>query len=288
MIFINNKYTKIYNSIIDNALSRSYIEGYTEMHHIIPKSLGGSNDSSNLVRLTPREHFVCHWLLVKMTKGNDLKKMWHALRTFRYKGTKNPRYGYKINSRLYDRIKREQAKIASEEQSGVLFWNNGVKQVKSKECPGPGFKRGRLIKEKRQWWTNGKNNKWQPKSPGLGWHLGRTINHNKTKWNNGMLEIFSVDCPGPGWKKGGKPHSEETKSKLSIARKKQKTPSCKKVKIIDHNGIKYEFKSVVVAARTLFGTDKKYGKLSHLVRLCQKGSKPRKDSELYGWYAEYL
>lgn len=288
MIFIDNKYTTVYYSIIDNALSRSSVEGYTEMHHIVPKSLGGSNDTSNLVRLTPREHFVCHWLLVKMTKGNNLKKMWHALRSFRFKGTKNPRYGYKINSRLYDRITREQAKIASEEQKGILFWNNGIEQLKSRECPGAGFKRGRLIKEKRRWWTNGTDNKWQSNCPGTDWYLGRTKKNNKVKWTNGITECWSLECPGPRWKKGGKPHSQETIIKISNARKEQKTLSCKKVKFIDNNGIEYVFDSVINASRNLFGSDKNRGKLYHLIAVCSNGNRLHKNSELYGWYAEYL
>jgi hypothetical protein len=53
---------KIYNQIIQRALNRP-IQGYVEKHHITPKCLGGQNDNSNLVVLTAREHFVCHWLL---------------------------------------------------------------------------------------------------------------------------------------------------------------------------------------------------------------------------------
>jgi len=41
-----------------------------ERHHIVPKCLGGSNDESNLVYLTPEEHFVAHQLLVKMNPGH--------------------------------------------------------------------------------------------------------------------------------------------------------------------------------------------------------------------------
>jgi 5-methylcytosine-specific restriction endonuclease McrA len=59
MLFIDNKYTNWYNSIIDSARNR-ILEGYSENHHIIPKSLGGSNDKSNIVALTAREHFICH------------------------------------------------------------------------------------------------------------------------------------------------------------------------------------------------------------------------------------
>jgi hypothetical protein len=79
MIFINNKYTTWYNSIITKANNRTII-GYTEKHHIIPSSLGGSNSKENLVVLTAREHFICHLLLTKMTIGNAKYKMNFALR----------------------------------------------------------------------------------------------------------------------------------------------------------------------------------------------------------------
>lgn len=76
MIFIANKYTKYYYSIISNAKSRILPpETYTERHHIIPKSLGGSNSKDNLVSLTAREHFICHRLLPKMLEGKSKAKM---------------------------------------------------------------------------------------------------------------------------------------------------------------------------------------------------------------------
>ena len=51
-------YTKIYNKIIETRASRIPI-GYSEEHHIIPKSFGGPDSKDNLVRLTAREHFIC-------------------------------------------------------------------------------------------------------------------------------------------------------------------------------------------------------------------------------------
>lgn len=78
-MFIENKYLSIYNSIISRAKSRVLPENiYTEKHHIVPKSLGGSNLPENLVRLLPREHFICHRLLVKITTGKMKVKMVHA------------------------------------------------------------------------------------------------------------------------------------------------------------------------------------------------------------------
>ena len=38
---------------------------YTEKHHIIPRSMGGNNDKNNLVKLTPRAHYLVHYMLWK-------------------------------------------------------------------------------------------------------------------------------------------------------------------------------------------------------------------------------
>jgi hypothetical protein len=104
MIFINNKYTTWYNSLINKAKNRT-ITGYTEKHHIIPTALGGTNDKDNLVRLTAREHFVCHLLLTKMTTGNDKYKMNFALHMI--SNAKNIGEGrYIPNSRFYEYAKK--------------------------------------------------------------------------------------------------------------------------------------------------------------------------------------
>lgn len=78
MIYLANKYTNWYCRIIDNASKRIDTDQYFESHHIIPKSLGGSNDKSNLAKLTAKEHFVCHHLLTKMVEGEFKKKMSYA------------------------------------------------------------------------------------------------------------------------------------------------------------------------------------------------------------------
>lgn len=98
MKFTENKYLGIYKSIISNALVRGLNKSSGEVHHIIPKSLGGGNEASNLVVLTHREHFVCHLLLVKITVGDSRRKMSYA--AFRMANSKNVAYG--VTSRTYD------------------------------------------------------------------------------------------------------------------------------------------------------------------------------------------
>jgi hypothetical protein len=61
-------YQKIYNNLIERAKNRM-IEGYVEKHHIVPKSFGGTNEKDNLVKLSAREHFIAHLLLVKIYGG---------------------------------------------------------------------------------------------------------------------------------------------------------------------------------------------------------------------------
>jgi len=93
MIFIDNASTKRYYEIIEMAKLFPHY-GYTEKHHIIPRSfyksknktgwLDGNpndpNDPDNLVVLTGREHFICHQLLTQMLskEHHGYYKMLHA------------------------------------------------------------------------------------------------------------------------------------------------------------------------------------------------------------------
>lgn len=102
MNFINNKYCKWYFNIVKNAKLRVLPDNvYIERHHIIPKSLKGNNDKENLVKLTAKEHFICHLLLPKMVEGPDRNKMVHAL--WRMTVNAHPdQKRYKTTSRIYD------------------------------------------------------------------------------------------------------------------------------------------------------------------------------------------
>lgn len=104
MLFIENKYHTWYYSIITRAKTRGSIEQYSERHHIVPKSLGGSDDMNNLVELTAREHFVCHWLLTKMTDGQHKHKMIYACKLMMHMEAPNQER-YKISSHIYELLR---------------------------------------------------------------------------------------------------------------------------------------------------------------------------------------
>lgn len=84
-----SKYRLWHDSIIAKARSREDIRGYFESHHVKPRSLGGSDLNKNLVNLSYREHFLVHWLLTKMLRGGELRKMQLALFAMTMKCSKN-------------------------------------------------------------------------------------------------------------------------------------------------------------------------------------------------------
>lgn len=100
-MFLNNKYFIWYFNIITNAQSRLSPDN-VEKHHIIPKSIGGSNSNDNLVKLTPREHFICHILLTKFTEGINKRKMVYASNRMFYGKDR-----YIPNSKFYENIRKE-------------------------------------------------------------------------------------------------------------------------------------------------------------------------------------
>jgi len=115
-MFLNNKYTHWYEAIIKNCCSRhegNFPDGYYEEHHIVPKSLGGSNERKNIIKLTAREHFLCHKLLVKMTTGQEKRSMSFALHKMAY-GTNSTKYN--LSFREYSYVRFVNAEAARERQ----------------------------------------------------------------------------------------------------------------------------------------------------------------------------
>jgi hypothetical protein len=108
MKFLENKYCKLYFNIIERA--KNFTPSiYTENHHIIPNSLGGTKDDTNMVRLTAREHFICHLLLIKMTEGNAKASMIFAANCMMYT-LKNKRR-LKITSKTYQSLREQRSAI---------------------------------------------------------------------------------------------------------------------------------------------------------------------------------
>lgn len=150
------EYKKIYNQIVERAKNRE-IEGYTEKHHIIPKCMGGGDEKENLVKLTAKEHFLCHKLLCEIYPNN--RDLWYALFLMSINKNKLPHQRYKLTAREYERIKLE--------------WN---KHSKGRKKP-KGF--GEKIKSEKRNKKIGKANS-KPKPKGFGEKISK-INKGQKK-----------------------------------------------------------------------------------------------------------
>jgi hypothetical protein len=101
-------YKKLYDALI--AFRQvNLASGYTENHHIVMRSMGGSNDKENLVKLTGREHWVVHLLLYKIHKNKETAHACHMM-AMRCEERGIP---YVRNSRMYETIRKECARLAS-------------------------------------------------------------------------------------------------------------------------------------------------------------------------------
>lgn len=84
-IFLENKYTNLYFSIVELAKAKNRIKQVgdgLQTHHIVPRCMGGNDSDANLVVLTYKEHRLCHKLLIKMTDKEYKHKMMYAYLLF--------------------------------------------------------------------------------------------------------------------------------------------------------------------------------------------------------------
>lgn len=118
-------YQKIYDQIIDRAKGR-ILEGYREKHHIIPKCMGGSNEKENLVELTAREHFICHWLLCRIYPEN--RKLGHAFWFMSKQNSPTQQRDYIVSSRTYAEAVSN-LKFTEEHRENIAKTRRGKKTI---------------------------------------------------------------------------------------------------------------------------------------------------------------
>jgi len=106
-------YKKHYGLLCERGQVRVLENTYTEVHHIIPRCLGGSNDKENLTTLTAREHFIAHWLLSRVYPQD--RKIQLA-----FKMMCDVQYGrrYTPSSRTVAEARKKVAELNSKHQTG--------------------------------------------------------------------------------------------------------------------------------------------------------------------------
>lgn len=224
-MYLDNKYTRTYYSIINRAINRNFksrkeakaVLGYVERHHIIPRSIGGSNIKSNLVYLPAREHFICHLLLVKMVMGDDQSSMIFAIQNFKNR-KKNKFNEYKIGSRTYEIIKKLASAEMSKLHKGKPSWNKGLPQSEFSNRKRSATLKGRehssehrrknaeaRIGVKRQYSEEGIKNIIKAANLRKGKPLSQEVIKNRLGniwWNNGTTETRAKKQPGENYIRG--------------------------------------------------------------------------------------
>lgn len=110
-------YQRIHDAIIDRARNRT-LQGYRERHHVIPRCLGGTDKSANLVELTAREHFVVHKLLVEIYPDN--KSLHDAVWCMIHLVNENHIRDYVVSNREYEYFKVIRSENMSKLQQGHI------------------------------------------------------------------------------------------------------------------------------------------------------------------------
>jgi hypothetical protein len=139
--FLDNESTQEYFDLINTAKTQK-IDSNTryENHHIVPKSLGGSNNSINLVTLSNKEHFRAHRLLTEMTTGKNKAKMVYAFWTMANVKNQHQSTRYIPTIEEYEEalLKRRslktgaetRAKMSSNQKGKVAIYNEIIDKMK--------------------------------------------------------------------------------------------------------------------------------------------------------------
>lgn len=190
----SKKWLNHYEKLISRSKNRSIENNlkYVERHHIIPKSMNGSNDEINIAFLTPEEHYIAHLLLVKIFPNNF--NLAYAANMM----CVSTRY-VKRNNKLYGWLRRKISEATSNKFKG--------KHLSDEH------------KQKLSIALKGKSNKKL---------IGRKLSNEhknkiRKKLKNRILSDEHKNKIGKGNK--GKIISKETKLKLSICAKNRKRPS---------------------------------------------------------------
>ena len=190
-------YLKVYCNLIRKAEDRTPPEGYTEKHHIFPKSIYGNNN--RVVIFTAREHYIAHALLEKVCiQRYGLKDKRTIKMIYAHSGMKGNN-GY-INSTLYEGARKRRSD-----------------NMKGKPLYIPTEKHKEEIRQRRLGTKASEETKRKMSES----HRGKKCPPRSEEWKKRVGERMKkyVGEKNPFY---GKKHTEETKRKISDSKKGKK------------------------------------------------------------------
>jgi hypothetical protein len=206
-------YLKVYCNLIRKAENRVPPEGYTEKHHVFPKSIFG--DNKRIVVLTAREHYIAHALLekiyIKRYGLKDKKTIKMICAHIYMKGGDNY-----INSYLYMSARKRRSLLMSGENN-FMYGRNHTDESKEKiRISRIGKKRSKKTREKlRIIAKNRKQNPMLGKKQSPESRAKISTKNKGRKISNEMKEYLSKRNSGENNPYYGRKHSTEIIEKMS-------------------------------------------------------------------------
>lgn len=122
---------------------RREIDEHKTMNELLEEGLYYNVPAAELIFMTASDHMALHKKDKPMSEEHK-QHLFEALTGL----PKSEEHKQHLSEALTGVPKSEEHKHnISEAMKCLKWWNNGVKQVRAKECPGPGFTRGRTKKE---------------------------------------------------------------------------------------------------------------------------------------------
>jgi hypothetical protein len=206
-----------YDRLIETRKARILENGeYYETHHILPRSMGGSNDKTNLIKLTAREHYIAHWILWRIYRNQQMAFAFLCMNNYK----SSTRLKSTFSSIGYKEAKEAQSKFMSKLHTGKVISDSHKEKIGN-------FWRGKLrlhTEETRKKISNSQ--------------LGRVLS-DECKENLSVASKKSWNSVGRKTRENFT-KTEETKQKMSILRSGENNPyKGKTCKFIDPFGIEY-------------------------------------------------
>jgi len=235
-----------YQKIYERLTAKDMIAGYTERHHVIPRCMGGSDDSSNLVSLTPEAHYVAHQLLVKIYPENH--KLIYAANAMTFGIKRNNklygwlRHRYSIAARNISEETRAKMRAAKQNMSEETRAKIGVasrnRSAETRAKIGAAAKGRSKSEETRAKISAAKQNMSEETRAKIGAASTGRIQSEETR---AKISAATKGKPKSEETKAkisaatkGKPKSEETRAKISAAKKGKKLSSNRSILICPH------------------------------------------------------
>ena len=194
------KYRNLYLRLIDRCknMTDDELSGYNEVHHIIPKCMGGNNNTENLVKMPVRYHIMAHIVLAEAFP--DISGLRYAI--FRFLNG---------NKGVIQSNRREAIDRHFSTRSISRLKEEFVKSISGKNSPGYGKPRSDEFKRLMSKRFSGKNNPMYGRTGEKNPNFGKPLSEETKRKISASLT--------------GKTQSKESNLKRSLKLRGERSPN---------------------------------------------------------------